>query len=222
MSLRGPLSFVYGNCVHGTCGPWALFALEPYSYATLTAERKRERFSRLLTAIESLEADIQILRVARRWDPVSELAGLGADYAGPHTNAHVSYLAAQLKALADERAELPAVYLAVSLEPPQRDVATFLSEFGSRSTRDSWRAIGRAIRVGPSHHFSAVDREQRVSERLGRLRLCDHSSRAELDGGIDLLIGDRPRIDNDRPDARIVRQRVHPIDPVARVAVGVE
>ena len=46
MAWRRPLSFVYGNCVHGACGPWALFALEPHGYATLPAERKRERFGR--------------------------------------------------------------------------------------------------------------------------------------------------------------------------------
>jgi len=176
MSLRRPLSFVYGNCVHGTCGAWALFALEPYSYVTLTAERKRERFGRMLTALESLEADIQILRVARRWDPVSELTDLGAGYAGPHTTAHSAYLEEQIEALADERSELPAVYLAVSLEPPQRDVATFLSELGSGSTRDSWRAIGRALRVGPSSHFSAVE--------LERLRMRSDEIHARLESSL--------------------------------------
>jgi len=71
---RRPLSFVYGNCVDGASGTWALFALEPYVYATLTGERKRERFGRLVAALETLEADVQILRVARPWDPHAELA----------------------------------------------------------------------------------------------------------------------------------------------------
>jgi len=160
VNLRRPLTFVYGNCVHGACGAWALFVLEPYSYATLTAERKRERFGRLLTAIESLEADLQILRVDRRWDPASELEQLGATYAGPHPHAHRAYVGSQLEALGEERAELPTVFLGVSLEPPQRDVSTFLSELASRSARDSWRAFGRAMRVGPAGELSAAELER--------------------------------------------------------------
>ena len=127
MSWRRPLSFVYGNCVLGSCGPWALFALEPHGYATLAPERKRERLGRLLAAIESLEADIQVLRVARAWDAEREFADLAREYAGPHRRSHDHYLAAQLAALHDERAELPAVYLAVSLDPPQRDVGAFVA-----------------------------------------------------------------------------------------------
>ena len=137
MSWRRPLSFVYGNCLQGSCGPWALFALEPYSYATLAPERKREHFGRLLAAIESLEADIQILRVACAWDPEREFEGLARDYAGPHRRSLERYLAAQRAALREERAELPAVYLAVSLDPPQRDVGAFVAELAERPPRSS-------------------------------------------------------------------------------------
>ena len=54
-----------------------------------------------------------------------------------------AYLAAQLAALDDERAELPAVYLAVSLEPPQRDVGAFVAELGERPPRELLEVCGR-------------------------------------------------------------------------------
>jgi hypothetical protein len=160
MSWRRPLSFVYGNCVLGACGAWALFALEPFSYATLTAERKRERFARLLAAVESVEADIQILRVARPWDAEGDLAALSAEYSGPHERAHAAYLAAQRPALAGERAELPAIFLAASLERPQRDVAAFVSELGSRPAQTVLTGVGRALRLSSARHLSAAELER--------------------------------------------------------------
>ncbi|MCA1689148.1 MAG: hypothetical protein LC720_01460, partial [Actinobacteria bacterium] len=66
--MRQPLSFVYGNCLLGSAGPWALFGLAPCSYAGLSLERKRELFGRLLAAIEAVEADVQIIRVSSIWD----------------------------------------------------------------------------------------------------------------------------------------------------------
>jgi hypothetical protein len=159
-SWRRPLTFVYGNCLQGACGPWALFALEPYSYATLAPARKRERFGRLLSAIESLEADIQILRVARAWNPRAEFARLAGEYAGPHAHAHQSYLEAQLAALDEERGECPAVYLAVSLERPQRDVGAFVSEIGERSPRELLKSAGRALRLGGAGQLSARELER--------------------------------------------------------------
>ncbi len=75
MGWRRPISFVYGNCVHGAHGAWALFALEPHGHAALPAERRRERFGRVLAALETLEADFQLLRVARTWDAAREMDG---------------------------------------------------------------------------------------------------------------------------------------------------
>ena len=177
MSWRRPLSFVYGNCVQGACGPWALFALATYSYATLALERKRERFGRLLAAIESLEADVQILRVARVWDPRQEFEQLDREYAGPHRRAHQEYLAAQLDALGEERADLPAVYLAVSLEPAQRDVGAFVAELTARPARDLLKSASRMLRSGVARQLSAVE--------LERLRMRADEVHARLVANVD-------------------------------------
>ena len=176
-SWRRPLQFVYGNCLVGSCGAWALFALEVQNYATLSPARKRERFGRLLSAVESLEADIQILRVARAWDADSEFAPLSRDYAGPHPRPFQSYLAAQLAALGEERAELPSVYLGVCLERPQRDVGAFLSELGEHRPREFLRSARRALAGDSARQISA--------SQLERLRTRADEVHARLAANLD-------------------------------------
>ena len=76
---------------------------------------------------------------------------------------------------------------------------------------------------GRAHdHLARVDREQRVGERLGRLRLRDHATRPGRDRGLDLRVGDRPRVDDHRADLGIARQLPHPLDPVPLLPVRVE
>jgi len=172
MAWRRPLSFVYGNCAFGSCGPWALFALEPHGYATLTAERKRERFGALLAAIEAVEADIQLLRVSRAWDARRELGELGRGYAGPHPRLHARYLEAQLEGLDGARGDLPAIYLAASLEPPQRDVGAFVAGLAERSPRELAAQARAALRVGDARRLSAPELERmrrRADEMHARL-----------------------------------------------------
>ncbi len=68
--MKPPIGFVYGNCVFADAldDGWAAFALEPASYEWLSEDGKRSRFLALLAALEAIEADVQILRVGRRWD----------------------------------------------------------------------------------------------------------------------------------------------------------
>jgi hypothetical protein len=176
-SWRRPLSFVYGNCLQGSCGPWALFALEPYSYATLAPARKRERFGRLLAAIESLEADIQILRVSRSWDAARAFDPLAAEYTGPHRTAHDAYLAAQFEALDEERAELPAIFIAVSLELPQRDVGAFVSSLAERPAHELLKAASRSLRGGSTRQISVTE--------LERLRMRSDEVHARLAANLE-------------------------------------
>ncbi|HYB24110.1 MAG TPA: hypothetical protein VED41_09955, partial [Solirubrobacteraceae bacterium] len=69
--MQAPLTFIYGNCVfaRGLDDAWAAFAVEVSSYAWLSDEAKRARFLALIGALEAIEADVQILRVCRRWQP---------------------------------------------------------------------------------------------------------------------------------------------------------
>ncbi|MGA2471505.1 MAG: ATP-binding protein [Solirubrobacteraceae bacterium] len=172
-----PLSFVYGNCLMGSSGPWALFSLETFSYATLSRERKSDRFARLMAAFESADADIQILRVGRTWDPVHYADSMERDYTGPHGNAHRRYIAEQRSALGVGQATDPGVYLAISLEPPERDVAGFVSALAEGRSRDLLSGIRAALKWGDRRLLS-------VSE-LERLRVHADEAHARLVAFVD-------------------------------------
>jgi hypothetical protein len=158
-----PLSFVYGNCLLGSSGPWALFVLESYNYATLSRERKAERFGQLLAALESVEADLQVIRVGRVWDSAGYADSLERDYRGPHREAHSRYVEEQRSALGRDRASSPAVYLAVSLLPPERDVRSFVSSLVEHRPRELRSALREAL------HWS--DRRTLSVSELERLRV---------------------------------------------------
>ena len=69
-AVKAPIGFVYGNCVFADAldDGWAAFAVQTESYQWLGEDGKRARFLALLGALEAIEADVQILRVGRRWD----------------------------------------------------------------------------------------------------------------------------------------------------------
>jgi hypothetical protein len=74
--VRPPLSLVYGNLVFGEGydDGWAAFAVATASYEWLSEDVKRGRFLVLLGALEAAGADVQIVRVSRRWE-VGRYAG---------------------------------------------------------------------------------------------------------------------------------------------------
>jgi hypothetical protein len=164
-----------------------VFALETYSYATLPVDRKRERLARLMTALESLEADLQLLRVSRTWDAGGEISRARGEYAGPHPALHDAYLDAEASVLAaDARAETPLVYLAVCLEPVQRDVMAFVSDLGSRSVR-SWAAdSARSLGLGRARELPVAELERLrvraddVHDRLARTLDCRAARTVEI------------------------------------------
>jgi len=68
--MSSPISFVYGNLVFGASldDAWAAFSIPSSSYEWLSEEAKRARLLTLVGALEAIGADMQILRVGRRWD----------------------------------------------------------------------------------------------------------------------------------------------------------
>jgi hypothetical protein len=175
--MRQPVSFVYGNCVLGSSGPWALFALSPCSYATLTLERKRELFGRLLAALEAVEADLQLIRVVRAWDPGRYADELERAYAGPHSAAHAGYVAGHRAGLGDVGRAVAVVYLAISLEEPERDVGAYVSGALARPPRELLAAVREAV--------AWQDRRLLAVAELERLRVRADEAHARLAGFID-------------------------------------
>lgn len=176
--MRPPIWFVYGNCVCAS-GPddvWAAFALQTSSYTWLPEEEKRARFLDLLGALEAVEADVQLLRVSRRWGEAGDRGGRrGAGFAGSGEQAHeqalARYLDAQRERLAELRAGSPEVFLLVSLRDPERDVATYLSRIAERHPREWLGALRSALAprrrlLGAAELERLRMRADRVHERL--------------------------------------------------------
>jgi AAA-like domain len=180
--VRAPIAFVYGNCVfaQGLDDGWAAFAVDASSYAWLTEEAKRTRFLALLGALEAVEADVQILRVCRRWDLeryASEMDGKHDppdEAPSPHARPRRRYIHEHLRRLGDIGQAQPVVFVLVSLSDPDRDVASYVSKVAERAPREWIKDLARAVSVRDRRLMKAADLEQaRVRADQAHARLAD-------------------------------------------------
>lgn len=191
--MRQPIACVYGNCVFGAGldDGWAAFALRTSSYQWLSEDGKRQRLLELLGAIEALEADLQIVRVARRWRLgryVRELAGAGARDPGArapgvrahhhrvhHARASDAYLREHDRHLRDIGGAMPVVFLLVSLRDPERDVASYVSILAESEPRQWLTEIKRALSPRDRRVLSVTELERaRVRADQAHARLADY------------------------------------------------
>ncbi len=189
--MRAPLSFIYGNCVFARDldDAWAAFAVELSSYAWLSEEGKRGAFLALMGALESLEADAQLLRVASRW-PVERYAReVGGQARAPddgRSPARRRYVDEQVHRLGELDATQPALFLLASLREPDRDIASYVSRAAEQHPRDLLRAVTRALSVRERRMLSAAELERarvradRVHARLEDLLPVRRARGAEL------------------------------------------
>jgi hypothetical protein len=178
--MRPPLSFVYGNCVFagGPDDAWAAFVVPSASYAWLSVEQKRARFLALMGALEAVEADIQILRVARRWKPEGFARTLAKTLDERHAHAGRRYVREQAERLRAIGASSAQVVLLVSLREPERDVASYVSRAAERHPREWLRAIREALAVSDRRLLSAA--------ALERVRVRADHVHARLAGYLDV------------------------------------
>jgi len=178
--VRDPIAFVYGNCVFAQ-GPddcWAAFAVETSSYAWLSDDRKRGPFLALIGALEAIEADVQILRVARRW-PVERYAAEvgGRDDAtawARHTRVRRRYVEEHVRRLTELGASQPAVFLLVSLREPERDVASYVSRIVEQHPREWWEVLRRSVSMRDRRLLRVSELERaRVRADQAHARLAD-------------------------------------------------
>ena len=97
--------------------------------------------------------------MARTWDCDGYASALATAYTGPHIAAHSRYLKEQRFALPPGLADDPGVYLAVSLEAPQRDVSSFVSSLAGRSAREVLVALRGAARWDERRQFAVAQLE---------------------------------------------------------------
>ena len=177
-----PIEFVYGNCVfaRGADDAWAAFAVRSSSYAWLSEEGKRARFLALLGALEAIAADVQILRVCRRWELQRYAAALHEESdPGPvagraHTRARTRYIDEHVRRLGDIGVAQPVVFLLVSLREPERDVASYVSRAAAQHPREWWEGLKRTLAMRDKRLLKASELERaRVRADQVHARLAD-------------------------------------------------
>jgi AAA-like domain len=166
--MPSPLTFVYGNCVFasGLDDGWAAFALQPSSYAWLSDEGKHARFLALIAALEAVEADVQLLRVCRRWERDRYARRLDHEreswpaQARAHAGAYERYVQEHRHRLVDVGVAQPVVFVLISLNDPQRDVASFVSKTAAEHPRDWWRRLRSAVSLHERRMLTAAQLER--------------------------------------------------------------
>jgi hypothetical protein len=170
--VRAPLRFVYGNlCLRGAeSDAWALFVADPHPFDGLSLADKRECFSRLVSAIAGLEADLQILRLSRPF-AVDRYADELRKEATPHHDARDALVADHRERLAELGAREPWVAVAVRLQPAERD-PTAHAGIRPASCRGWLDAARAALAWEPPRLLSAA--------RLESLRVLADEAHARL------------------------------------------
>ena len=175
--MRAPIAYAYGNCVfaQGLGDAWAAFAVEASSYAWLDEGSKRARFLALVGALEALQADVQILRVTRRWRAdgcLRELErGDRMEHGAPHVRARRRYAEGHAGRLSEVGGAQVALYILVSLSDPERDVGAYLSRALTQSPR-LWRTqLAHALSLGERRLLSSTELE-RSQVRAEEVHAC--------------------------------------------------
>ena len=180
--MRAPIAFIYGNCVFGSGldDGWAAFRVQTSAYAWSSESEKQSRLIGLVGALESLEADLQILRVSRRWQldgyerEVSQPAPSGGGARGARIGARVHYVRQQARRLEGREPSQPVVFLLASLREPERDVASFLSGVASQHPRRMIDEIRRSLSPRKRRFMSVQELERaRAAAELARARIGD-------------------------------------------------
>jgi hypothetical protein len=159
---------------------WAAFAVRTSSYQWLSEDGKRARLLELLGAIEAIEADLQILRVARGWELTRYVRELAAEAdtsaaAAMHARANGVYLREHHRHLRDIGTARPAVFLLVSLRDPERDVASYVSQAAESGPREWLTALRRALSPHDRRVLPVAELERvRVRADQAHARLADY------------------------------------------------
>jgi hypothetical protein len=180
VSVRPPLSMIYGNLVFGAGldDAWAAFAVPTASYQWLSEDGKRGCFLALLGALEAVAADVQILRVSRAWE-VSEYAR----EMGGESRARRRYVAEHVRRLEELDARRPALFVLVSLRDPERDVASYVSGAAERHPREWMRALAGGLRPHDRRLLRVAELERmRVRADQVHARLADFLAARPVSG----------------------------------------
>jgi hypothetical protein len=170
--MRAPVSFTFGNWVFGETleDAWAAYRLGSFSYRWLSPEVKQARLRSLCSALKTLEADVQILRVSREWDRRAYMREVELQGAPSHARLTRSYLSGQ----ALDMGARSCAFLLVSLREPERDLASLVTQAVEGGPR-AWLGGLRSALAARNAFALSEPRLRRLAERAEQLqaRLCE-------------------------------------------------
>ncbi|HTQ68393.1 MAG TPA: ATP-binding protein [Solirubrobacteraceae bacterium] len=180
--MRAPIAFVYGNCVFasGLDDGWAAFRVQTSAYAWSSDSEKRSRLVGLVGALETLGADLQVLRVSRTWglrryeEEMGARAPGAAGSAGGPPRARERYVREQARRLEGTEPSHAVVFILASLREPERDVASFLSGVATRHPRTIVEEVRRALSPRARRLMSVeeLERARAAADRI-HARIAD-------------------------------------------------
>lgn len=193
-SKRPVPCFIYGNIVFsgGLDDAWAVYSLRPQSYAGLSTGRKLDVMGQLGGFVHRVQADFQILRIARPWSIRDYVASAWATFDRRHgspaeiaqrSELFRSMLKTHAMAMDDRQIVRPDVYLAVRLRDANASIAELLGGDGLRST---WRRFAASVGFDDARGLSystlaQIERiERRTEERVLDFLECRRALASEL------------------------------------------
>ncbi|MGI8727724.1 MAG: ATP-binding protein [Solirubrobacterales bacterium] len=183
--MRPTHYFAWENIVFGrdASDAWALFTIAGESYAGLSEAGKIELKDRLESLAYRLEADFQLIRLAREWsaDAYVQRALGTLDPAHGHRGRFGDLLAEHRTRLAGRRAIRPRIYLAVKLGArpqegggPEAVVRMLLDRIRQRGGLDDPRRLGQ-------ERLTQLRRlEEKVHDRLWSYIDCERAGSDDL------------------------------------------
>lgn len=166
--MSAPLQAVDGHLVTGPDAvPYAVYRVRCSSYMSEPRRRQAALAGRLESYLRVAEADLQILRVTRRWDAQAYAAQLLPQLgARGHTDLWADLIDLQQQAIDGLAAWLPAVFICVRLAPPDMDLQGHASRIFERTPRELLKAIrsrSRTRRLAPDE---LAERERTAAHRI--------------------------------------------------------
>jgi hypothetical protein len=169
--VRAPHHFFWGNLVLRTpTDAWAVYELEGQTYPGLSDARKVEVGERLEALAYAIEADFQVLRVARCFDAEAYLRrALGTlDPRHGHRERLERHLGEHRTAFEARQALRPEIYLAVRLSPPGAGSLGGALDLPA----EAWRSVSSRLGldqpagIGRRRLASLREAEEKVHDRL--------------------------------------------------------
>lgn len=170
--MRPPHHFFWGNLVLRTpTDAWAVYELAGHSYPGLSEQRKIEVGERLEALAYAIEADFQVLRVARSFDAAAYVARARTtlDPHHGHRERFEDHLAEHHAAFCEREVLRPEVYLAVRLEAAGGTGALGGALAG---VAELWSALAARLGIDESRGLSSAQiaalrrAEEKVHDRV--------------------------------------------------------